>query len=297
MRTTSVRLAAAMLTAALVLNQAPSARAASVTVAAPTAKGAKGAEVSIPISVTAAPGVGALHVELTYDASVLEGLSVSSGKLASNALVDGNPTPGRLIMGLVSSDRIEGDGEVIVAKFRVLGEKGATTALGLENVQAWEATLDRLDIAVTAQPGQFTVTGKSAAFPWWIILAAAAVLLLLLAIALKRRNRDEAAAVAVGAPVAVVTHAAAPPPAPAPAPVRSGPPPFSPSGPPSLPPGHFRFSVDTAQRVVDSAGIEVATLTPGQTYIARRTEGEWTEVDADGGIVGWIPSDAARRTG
>ena len=293
MHTPSVRLAAVTLTAALVLLQAPPARAATVTVTAPTAKGAKGAEVSIPISVTAAPGVGALHVELTYDTAVLEGLSVSGGKLASNALVDGNPTPGRLIMGLVSSDKIDGDGDVFVAKFRVIGDKGATSTLGLDKVQAWEATLDRLDIAVTAQPGTFTVTGPSSSFPWWIIAVAVAFLLLLFLV-WKRRRRDEE-------PVPVVAAAmpAAPPrpPAEPPSTPRSGPPSFSPSGPPSLPPGHFRFTVDRQQTVVDSDGANVGTLTTGQTYIARRTEGEWTEVDGGNGVVGWIPTDAVHRAG
>ena len=44
-------------------------------------------------------------------------------------------------------------------------------------------------------------------------------------------------------------------------------------------------------------GANVGTLTTGQTYIARRTEGEWTEVDGGNGVVGWIPTDAVHRAG
>ena len=293
MHTPLVRLAALSMTAALLLLHAPPAHAASVTVTAPTAKGAKGAEVSIPITVTAAPGVGALHVELTYDDAVLEGLSVSGGKLASNALVDGNPIPGRLIMGLVSSDKIDGDGEVFVAKFRVLGEKGATSTLGLDKVQAWEATLDRLDIAVTAQPGTFTVAGGSSSFPWWIIAVAVAVLLLLFLVWKRRRRDEEPVSVAAAVtPVAPIRSPSEPPSKP-----RSGPPSFSPSESPSPPPSGFHFTVDRQQTVVDSGGANVGTLTTGQTYVARRAEGEWTEVDSGNGLLGWIPTDSVHRAG
>lgn len=143
---------------------------------------------------TAAPGIGALHVELTYDATVLEAISGSAGSLAAGgSLVDANPTPGRLIMGVVSSDAINGDGEILVAKFRVLGTKGATTALGLEKLRAWEGTLERLDIQAVAAPGSFTVTGAKSAFPWWIIAVAAAVVLLLILLLWKRRRREEPA--------------------------------------------------------------------------------------------------------
>ena len=136
-----------------------------MTVAVPAAKGAKGSDVSVPIRVVGAPGGGALHVELTFDSTVLEPKPTSAGQLAKNALVDSNPTKGRLVMGLVSSDKIEGDGEILVAHFHVIGAKGQKTPLTLEKVQSWEGTLDRLDIRVTAQAGEFSVTAKSASFP------------------------------------------------------------------------------------------------------------------------------------
>ena len=58
-------------------------------------------------------------------------------------------------------------------------------------IGAQETTLDRLDIRVTAQAGEFSVTTKSASFPWWIIAVAAALVLLLLLLLAKRRRKDE----------------------------------------------------------------------------------------------------------
>ena len=39
----------------------------------------------------------------------------------------------------------------------------------------------------------------------------------------------------------------------------------------------------------------VATLAPGQWYLARRQEGLWTEVEHEG-VVGWVATDQIRRS-
>src|SRR5688500_17029917 len=107
--------------------------AASVTVRAPTLEGTSGKEIEIPIDVAGAAGVGALRVELTYDPAILEPVAVEQGDLAKNARVDFNQLePGRIIMGFVTLENVEGDGTVMVARFRVSGQQDQSTALGLE---------------------------------------------------------------------------------------------------------------------------------------------------------------------
>jgi hypothetical protein len=111
---------------------------------------------------------------------------VEAGKLAaSGALVDFNPTPGRLIVGVVSQEKIEGDGAVVVAKFKILGRDGQKTAIALEQAAAWEATADRMDVKVTTTAGELTVGGG---LPWlWIALAALIVLGALMALSRRRK--------------------------------------------------------------------------------------------------------------
>jgi len=86
-----------------------------------------------------ADGVGALHIELVYDASALEAVKVKAGKLAKNAMMESNlKTPGRVIIGIVEAEGITGDGTVATVTFKSKS-KSAQTALTLENVQAHSA--------------------------------------------------------------------------------------------------------------------------------------------------------------
>lgn len=186
-------------------------RAATVAVRAPTSSGASGEEADIPISVAGASGIGALHVELIYDPAVLEVKTVDKGQLLSeNALLDFNgAAPGRLIIGVVSLDAIQGDGAVLLPRFTVKGKKDQTSPLELENVKAWEGST-RLDVLVTTEPGQFTVTG--AGFPWLYLLLAllVALLALILLFALRRRRPQAVPRTVPAAPApARVTQATA----------------------------------------------------------------------------------------
>src|SRR5437016_310137 len=74
-----------------------------VTLSAPTIQAMAGQEVEIPISFKGTPGIGALHLELTYDPGILECKAVEKGTvLNGNSLVEVNSSqPGRLIVGAV----------------------------------------------------------------------------------------------------------------------------------------------------------------------------------------------------
>ena len=269
MNTTMRSLSAVALALAVVLMPTAShAAATSVAVAVPAAKGGSGAEVKVPITITGAEGVGAMHVELTFDPAVLQPLSAEKGRLvSSNALVDSNPQPGRLTIGMVSSDKVSGTGEIIVAKFKVLGKKNSKSALGLEKVQAWEGDVNRFDIKVTTTPGEFTVTGKKA-FPWLIVVIAAAVVIAGFVYMRSRRQ-----------PPALATATAGPAPAGAPPPATAD----------------VWFYVDVPLPLVTGDGREVSILQPGTWYRGGRVEGEWMEATDVSGNRGWIKTTDARR--
>ena len=94
---------------------------------------------TIPINLTDASDVGSLHIELVYDAAVIQVTGVKAGKLALNAVVDSNTgTPGRAIIGIVSSAGIAGSGAVVSVAFTSKAKTG-TCALTLENVEAYSA--------------------------------------------------------------------------------------------------------------------------------------------------------------
>src|SRR5688572_8966138 len=73
--------------------------AATVAVRVDSVEAEAGKEKDIPVAVRGAPGIGAMHVELTYDPAVLEFVAVNKGELlGDDALMDSvMPEPGRVI--------------------------------------------------------------------------------------------------------------------------------------------------------------------------------------------------------
>jgi hypothetical protein len=150
--------------------------AASTTFRVATVQANTGATVDVPIQVVGAPSLGAIHLELDYDPQVLTPDTVTRGALAgSNALTDFNTAkPGRLVIGLVTLDAINGDGAVAIVRFKVIGESGTSSTLTLQNSKAWESgTL--AEVLVKTEAGKISVGG----FPF-LYLAIAIVCLVLL---------------------------------------------------------------------------------------------------------------------
>lgn len=183
-----------LLTAALV--GAASVYAASVTVRVGSVEAAPGEVAEISILLEGSPGIGAMHLELTYDPTLLVVESVEQGSLvAGNALTAFNTDePGRIIISLAAADEIAGDGTLAVARFLVNGEKGQITALDLEYPQAWDG--EGFEVAVELEPGQLTV--GSSGLPLFLLVAlvlVALVLTLLVVVILARRGRRRKPAV------------------------------------------------------------------------------------------------------
>jgi hypothetical protein len=203
-RIRTVGLAIASLLIAIEIALATAAYTASVTVVVGSGRAPAGADVAIPISVKGAPGIDAMHVEITFDAAVLDPKSVEKGSMLSgNSMMAFNPhVPGRLIAGFTSLDPIQGDGQLLVAHFTARGRPFASSALHAENLRAWVQASNHQNyfIAVVANDGRFT-----AAMPMWMPIAAAvlAIVLLLLIVRMRRhssisRTAAPAATAAVG---------------------------------------------------------------------------------------------------
>lgn len=195
--------------------------AASVTVSIPDASGAEGASSSVPIVVKAAEGLGALQMSVTYDPTVLEPTDVEPGELLSG-LVDFNITsPGVLRVAMATNQPINGEGEIIIMTFNVLG--GSQSTLGLSDVRAWEQATS-FEMMVSGEPGSFTVSGG---MPLWLIgLIGFIVLAAIVILVVKMRSGSKVPAPAPASQPFVPATSVEPPtpvvsrPAPSPAPPR-----------------------------------------------------------------------------
>jgi hypothetical protein len=115
-----------------------------------------GQDVTIPIEVRGASGVGAMHIEITYDPAVLAPTgTVQPGQLAAGGLVVGNTSAsGRVILSVAHANGFSGDGVVANVVARVSGMDGASTPLRLQNVTAHNAQ-SKAAVAVSTSDGAF----------------------------------------------------------------------------------------------------------------------------------------------
>jgi len=184
--------------------------AATVTVSAPTVEAQPGNTVEVPIQLSGANGLGAVHLEMSYDPAVLTAEAVTKGALAgNNALIESNTKEsGRVVIGLVSLDGIEGEGALATVRFKVVGDAGLTSELVWANNQAWERE-SHAEVLVNAESGKVTIAAGS---PSWLIpaLIAAAIALLLLFVFFfaRRRKQPQPAYAPAGAAAMPIAHAA-----------------------------------------------------------------------------------------
>ena len=108
-------------------------------------------EVKIPVNISGATNIGSLHFELVFDATKLKITAVESSSLIGNSLIKYNTdAPERIVVGLVNSNGIRGDGPLIEVIFTIREKGSETIPLTFENVAAYDAsTLNRLSLSTT----------------------------------------------------------------------------------------------------------------------------------------------------
>ncbi len=74
----------------------------------------------VPVEVLGAPGVGSLHLEMTYDANAVVVSGVRSGNVPGDSMFEYADTPGSVAIGIVCPDGLVGDLEVAYVTFEVL---------------------------------------------------------------------------------------------------------------------------------------------------------------------------------
>ena len=119
--------------------------------------------IDIPVNIEGAASVGSLHFELVYDWGMLRAVEVENGTVVGDAMFEYSvDAPGRVIVGLVSSQGISGDGSVAVVTFQTRGEADMGIPLYLENIVAHDAA-SMSEIPATASAGSYSTGGDSIA--------------------------------------------------------------------------------------------------------------------------------------
>ena len=119
-------------------------------------------EVRIPVYAQGAANVGSLHLELSYDSQVLHANCVEKGLAAdANAMLAYSvDSPGRVVIGMISSNGINGNGSLAIVTFEVEGGSSTTTSLELEKVVAHDAS-SLAELSTTTLTGSFATEDHS----------------------------------------------------------------------------------------------------------------------------------------
>jgi hypothetical protein len=116
-----------------------------LTVSVSDTTGAKGDIAKVPIILEGASDVGSMDMVLKYDPDVLSAVDVEAGELGKNALIEANTArKWEVIIALVDSSGINGDGAVTTISFEVTGDVGSTSPLTLEEVSVHNLDLGEL---------------------------------------------------------------------------------------------------------------------------------------------------------
>lgn len=216
---------------------------------------------TVPIVITGADGIVAMHVEITYDPAVLQWDSLENGNLlSSNSLVEVNPDiAGTVIVGIATLDPVSGTGPLLLPRFSVLGVDGATATVGLQNVAAWDE--NGFDVLIQTQDQNLAIAGGSGLPILLIALIVGAVVIIGIAAWLMKGRRTPPA-VSPGSTPATV----------GPAPGAAG----------------SQVSVNQPVTLLDSQQNPVGQLQPGQFYTVMEENAGWYAATDAAGNSGWV---------
>ncbi len=165
-------------------------RGAAVRLVVQSGSGTVGEDIGVPVAVAQPSGLGALEVEVVYDAAVLELKQVAEGKLLADGMLDHKVLgPGRVRCDLMSAKPIDAGGELFVLHFQAKAGAGRTE-IRLENPQAWDHA-DILEMRVACEAGQLALDESASApgrLPWIAAAAAGGLVVIVLAFVLGRRS-------------------------------------------------------------------------------------------------------------
>jgi hypothetical protein len=144
----------------------PVTQAQGVKVAIGPVQAAAGQDVSIPLHLSGATGLGTLQCEIVFDPAVFELTAIERGallKVGNNLERNIALAPGRAILGLLNMDSAPIGAEGVLAEIRgkVRGAPGQTTQITIEKAEANSSEDDMHVLPVAVESGILTVVAAS----------------------------------------------------------------------------------------------------------------------------------------
>jgi len=163
----------------------PFASAAGLTVSVSDTTGAPGDTVEVPIELEGASDVGSMSIVMRYDPDVLMAVAIEGDKLGKNAMIEANTArEGEVIIAIVDSSGMNGDGAAAIVSFEVTGDVGSTSPLTLDKVSV--SDVDMVEIITTTESGTFSVEDAKLGDASVLMLSIVAIIIALFTI---RRRR------------------------------------------------------------------------------------------------------------
>jgi len=111
-------------------------------------------QIEVPINLKGADNLGSLGFDLSYDSSVLEVKEITTDELAANAMMEYNITSaGKIVIGIIDSSGINGDGPVVKISFDVL-DGNRESSLEIGKIEAYDA-ITLIDISTGVSAGSY----------------------------------------------------------------------------------------------------------------------------------------------
>jgi len=122
-------------------------------------------DLKVSIDARNASSLGSLELTLTYDPTVIKAVSVEKGTLASNASLEYSvDKPGRVWVGMVDANGINGSGALAIINLDVTGSGDKTSSLDFEKVAANRST-NLMEINTQTTPGSVKTKSKAVINP------------------------------------------------------------------------------------------------------------------------------------
>ena len=109
-----------------------------------------------PIQIENADQLGGIGFTVLFNSSLFELKELVGSDLASNAMIEYNEVEkGKVLVSIVDANGMNGDGELILLKFKTIGDIGDNTDINIEEARAYDTEL--LDVPFNLNNGNIAV--------------------------------------------------------------------------------------------------------------------------------------------
>lgn len=118
----------------------------------------------VPIEIIQAENIGSLMIQLSYDPDTISALEVNSSPLTSDSMLEYNTeVPGLVLIGIVDTEGVNGDGAIAEISFDIIQNTGTTLIL-IDQLEAYDVeTL--IDVQFVTNHGLYSFEDDTLVIP------------------------------------------------------------------------------------------------------------------------------------